>query len=1837
MFTLFGELVAQEVHQEAEEVLQELREYWQNSRNAAIADAEAKGYPIRVQADNHQMLEIGFFENNVPAYFLTHSAGFRLLRNDSVSVSPVFTPRALGLSDAGKPLTTHFEFDANIRWMGSQDRSVFSHSTAMAGAMVARGLMPDAKSPAPLANLEAWSWQDDPAERLAFAIRGGLVSVHGYDVARGWVRNLFLDGRWAWLGSGQRSAQYDFRYGYYSNLTRDVDLIAWMVPHYLMIQSAGNERGFQPALQPAEHWYYRAGQWRLSEGERSSGTDEAGFRTISTLASAKNVLTVGAYERIENERQPANFSSRGPTSDGRVKPDIMAPGVGVYTTGSQNNRNYIELSGSSMAAARVGAVTHNLITKMMEKREHPPLSSTVRALLIHSAYLPEDAPPGPMFERGWGFLNEEKAIQLIERDQFAGGQEILREDTLKNGQVQQFSVESDGTEPLKITLAWTDPPAERILDAGLIQTGILVHDLDIRIEDPSGKIHEPFVLRANQPHRRARTGDNNRDNVEQILITDPSPGLYKVSVSHKRNLSHPQAYSLIITGQKGPQSFPVQLVADMSVQAEMGRFNPEKHNLMISGVFSNWNESPEDSTWLFRAHPEESLLYTIDLNLNAWPGQRLDYKLKVPDSPLGWERNFLLSDELHNRIIQIPESDTIIVADTLFFNEEREVYQIREVLFQVNMGAAKEQGFFKPESGDDLFVRGSFNHWARNQFYRLEPGKADSVYQVQIPIQGDENTMVSYLYFIETGDGRQIPNNGWEILGRFSGENVNREIRLSEPYTLMKTPLVYFSNDEGKSLISVDPVRLEALTFAKEYSAKTVVIGNPGSSDLHWNLTASYPEEAQLSEQELMIQGRGFANPFESPEFQTAFSESFIKYEIASLFGQESRWRIHGDSLFATITPSPTKDGEKDLRLGNSAGENSFIQSPAFLNEVSELVRVEAEMFITEYDGADYFLSMGDESGSLRWVWYSDAQMTMYLQLEEKTDTLNISAEWYAEWPHRFAVELDYRRNRILVYVDGKRESSFGVENLPEINSLQLGHNNQNNVDELFLSSIQVMSHSVSESWLSASRTFGSVAPGETYELHIYAEGGQVSDTNKEAELRIQSNAGNTRNLRIPIELRVLPQRQQESPYVQKDLRFRSYMLGGGPFDINLERAFDNSAFSDLRYQVIVADETVLRTSVTEISRRPALPDAPPIREEILRIEPLRVGSTDVFIIKRDEMGREISHQFFVSVEPKDPPVQIQEFPEIRLVAGREPELIPLNEYFEDPAGHQLSFEISQAEAHIFDASVVMIGRERNRLQMPGFSWVEQLLGTGSDVEYTGPALRILPHERGEREITITARDPFGTYVETSINVQVIMDESPIVVENPEPRDVLIQQGLIVIPIGNLFEDVDGGRLIVSAQSADEEILITNVSNAARVAEIRESGEPLRTVQELRGGRIESQVYGADSQLMIRPINLGETEISLIAINDLGRETEVLKVVRVLTEPDPIGPFALRNPEDFREISVSGDPEQVIRFVWTKPQTNLNVRYRILFDFEGGSFEEPILSIESNSSGRDTVLTISMKNLDAHLEALGIRRQTFDALDWTVRAQAGNRRRYSATQHTLNINRGVVGRIGFVNVRGPETRETMLGVNANISATVKAEGLTGTGEVNPYIRAWIGLYDRNIPPSEWPQSAWMEASFRQSKDESDIYEIQYGENLPEGTYYAASRFSIVGQEPAIGGASDDGGGFWHANDRPAARIVFRPLQLGSAMDVPADFILEQNFPNPFNPTTQIRYGLPEAADVRLAVYNMLGQEMAVLVRQYQNAGWYSVTFDATGLTSGTYVYRLQAGDYVRTRNMLYLR
>ncbi|MCW9064675.1 MAG: T9SS type A sorting domain-containing protein, partial [Ignavibacteriaceae bacterium] len=89
--------------------------------------------------------------------------------------------------------------------------------------------------------------------------------------------------------------------------------------------------------------------------------------------------------------------------------------------------------------------------------------------------------------------------------------------------------------------------------------------------------------------------------------------------------------------------------------------------------------------------------------------------------------------------------------------------------------------------------------------------------------------------------------------------------------------------------------------------------------------------------------------------------------------------------------------------------------------------------------------------------------------------------------------------------------------------------------------------------------------------------------------------------------------------------------------------------------------------------------------------------------------------------------------------------------------------------------------------------------------------------------------------------------------------------------------------------------------------------------------------------------------------------------------------------------------------------------------------------------------------------------------------------------------------------------------------------------------------------------------------------------------------------------------------------------------VPLEYSLEQNYPNPFNPSTTIKYSIPEDGFVKLAVYNMLGEEVALIVNTIQKAGRYQLNYNANQLSSGVYVYRIEAANFTSSKKLVLMK
>ena len=407
----------------------------------------------------------------------------------------------------GLALPSHQELIGKITY--AENVTTSSHATHTASTMVGTGVVSKARGIASGATVLSYKSDDDESELAEFGAAGGILSNHSYSTANP-DGNIPL-------------------YGLYSSSSREWDEILYYAPYLTSCKSAGNTRNDEV------------------------NTGDNGYDLVYTVAVSKNILTIGAVADISKYINPgsvnqSSFSSWGPTDDWRIKPDIVANGVSLYGADYDDNTDYISKSGTSMAAASVAGAIALLQQHYHNENGVYMKSATVKALLTGTSDEAGDN-DGPDFQNGWGLLNAERAAEVISNNGELSG---IYELSLLNGNNYTTTLETDGISSFSLTIAWTDPPG--ILTEGGIddQTPMLVNDLDVRITSDDFT-YEPWVLTPNSESdnftQAATKGDNFRDNVERIDVSELPKGIYKITVSHKDSLVNGfQDFSMVFNG-----------------------------------------------------------------------------------------------------------------------------------------------------------------------------------------------------------------------------------------------------------------------------------------------------------------------------------------------------------------------------------------------------------------------------------------------------------------------------------------------------------------------------------------------------------------------------------------------------------------------------------------------------------------------------------------------------------------------------------------------------------------------------------------------------------------------------------------------------------------------------------------------------------------------------------------------------------------------------------------------------------------------------------------------------------------------------------------------------------------------------------------------------------------------------------------------------------------------------------------------------------------------------------------------------------------------------------------
>ena len=435
--------------------------------------------------------------------------------------------------------------------------TISDHSTHVAGTMIAKGVYAPARGMSfGASGLIAYDFDNDASEMAAKAATL-LVSNHSYGIVSGWSYNTSVTpNRWEWYGLPGDTE--DYKFGYYSSYAQSFDQIAYNAPYYLMVVAAGNSRGETgPAVgEPYYGYQSRTDRTIVNKGARPATiSSNDGFDVLVAPGVSKNVLTVGAVNplpfgpAVSSDVSIAYFSSIGATDDGRIKPDICGDGVNVISVGTAATDAYVAMSGTSMATPNVSGSIFLLQEYFAQKNSGNFMrAATLKGLVCHTAF--DAGNIGPDYIYGWGLLNATKAAQTITDN---GVKSIISENTLAQGQTQTVNVIASGSGPLVATISWTDlagtPGAVGVVDDPAIK---LINDLDVRVTQGT-TVFRPYILNPANPATAATTGDNIRDNIEQVYIANAVPGKsYTISINHKGTLtSGSQAYSLIVTGVGG--------------------------------------------------------------------------------------------------------------------------------------------------------------------------------------------------------------------------------------------------------------------------------------------------------------------------------------------------------------------------------------------------------------------------------------------------------------------------------------------------------------------------------------------------------------------------------------------------------------------------------------------------------------------------------------------------------------------------------------------------------------------------------------------------------------------------------------------------------------------------------------------------------------------------------------------------------------------------------------------------------------------------------------------------------------------------------------------------------------------------------------------------------------------------------------------------------------------------------------------------------------------------------------------------------------------------------------
>lgn len=429
------------------------------------------------------------------------------------------------------------------------------HATHVAGTIAASGVEPQAKGMAPKVSLHQFRASGTPSQWLTTKDRtlptlGVVVDNNSWGYVLGWDSE---GSDWVWTDLAELFGAYDLI------LTAPIDQIT-RERGILFVHSAGNEArnpnlnsiGQHRHVDPdtgdtiTDRWfcYSTNGSGNDCPSPCSVGACEvtrhlagAPYDTIGVTASAKNSIAVGA---IDSSKGIAGFSSRGPAKDGRVKPDLVARGVNVFSASPSST--YLRKDGTSMASPAVAGMAILVTEQWRRTFGRNPTPEQLKALLIAGA---EDlGNTGPDYTFGYGLANAKASVDLIRDD--AGQGTHIHPGALAHGGRFDTALRITEAQNLRVTLQWLDPEIVLIEGESEVAPKALVNNLDLTVTDPAGNVVLPWLLNPDARTTAATRAVNNRDNTEVIEIANATPGIYRIAVNATAILERsPQSFTLV--------------------------------------------------------------------------------------------------------------------------------------------------------------------------------------------------------------------------------------------------------------------------------------------------------------------------------------------------------------------------------------------------------------------------------------------------------------------------------------------------------------------------------------------------------------------------------------------------------------------------------------------------------------------------------------------------------------------------------------------------------------------------------------------------------------------------------------------------------------------------------------------------------------------------------------------------------------------------------------------------------------------------------------------------------------------------------------------------------------------------------------------------------------------------------------------------------------------------------------------------------------------------------------------------------------------------------------------